>query len=73
MCSSRLSTAEYNIGVDDIVIERLYQIDTSRDDDISSLRQYLWYVETKNIAHIGRETIAGYVSSIQVGLFYMYE
>lgn len=68
MCSSRLSTAEYNIGVDDIVIERLYQIDTSRDDDISSLRQYLWYVETKNI-----ETIAGYVSSIQVGLFYMYE
>lgn len=73
MCSSRLSTAEYNIGVDDIVIERLYQIDTSRDDDISSLRQYLWYVETKNITHIGRETIAGDVSSIQVGLFYMYE
>lgn len=67
MCSSRLSTAEYNIGVDDIVIERLYQIDTSRDDDISSLRQYLWYVETK------KETIAGDVSSIQVGLFYMYE
>jgi len=51
MCSSRLSTAEYNTGVDDIVIERLYQIDTSRDDDISSLRQYLWYVETKNITH----------------------
>ena len=44
------------------------------DDDISSLRQYLWYVEAKNIAHmIGRETIAGDVSSIQVGLFYMYE
>lgn len=34
-CSSRLSTAEYNIGVDDIVIERLYQILILREMTIS--------------------------------------